>query len=295
MATNELREVRRSLGKLLRIHTQVTTTSAGNAGKTTFVATGLSDYFPAAADIIGLYAHNQVAGEWRRVTAYNTTTFTATVNRAFTAQVNSSVVIDLYAVWDVTRLDQALGEACSETYPDLMNTLIDESLTTIAETYEYTQPAAILDLHREWGAKVWYKTASSIATFPYEEVHGWSVRDDEGVRKIVIPGILPASRTIRLRGFAPYTVPSTDTATFPLTDHQIRMLLYKAAAILYLGESNENAQDRNFTREQAQLFEAKYQHAAVTIPTLLDPGTIRSPGADARRRSGDIAEYADPV
>lgn len=294
MAFNDLATVRRGLGKMLNIHTQVTTSGAGTT--TTLVATALSDYFPAAADVKGRYAHRQTTSEWRRITAYNTSTFTATLNRAMGTTIAGSTVIDLYAIWDPSMLDRAIEQACDEVYPDLMNTLVDESLTTVARQYEYTVPTAIRDLHREWGAKVWVKEVTTIATFPYAEILDWEVRDNEGVRKLVIPvdEYMPAGRTIRLRGYAPLAFPASDAATFPLTSEQIRLLQYKAASILFLGDANENSQDRAFNREQSAVFEAKYQKAVTQIGTLTESGRTRRASGGSNPRRGDIAEYATP-
>lgn len=293
VGTTDLATLRRALGTLIRSRIQVTTSGAGST--TEIVAAKLDDYITRPQLAQQYYAHIKAQGEWRRVTDYSDASFTATVNRAYTNTVGSGTVVDFYRYFNPDELDRALQDAGVECYPYLFDHVVDESLTTAETTWEYTIPSTIVDLRREWGGKVLWEWDTANATHPYRPVNTWRVRTDGLTRTLVIEHeTLPTNRTIRLEGIGYVDVPTADDDTINLSEEQVKLLLFKAAEILYRTSPSTGPQDRAFSEAQAQLWERKYMEHRDIWGDSFSPGNLYSAAMADTALEYDLARWADP-
>src|SRR3990167_1253878 len=116
--------LRRALAEIAGGYRSYTTTSAGNAGGTTFLVSGLdgigSDYvldMPWALQVDGANIR-----EFRRATGLSGST--VTVATAYTAQVASAVTMDMYP-FRPPLYKQALNRAFQKLYPSVYRLVMD--------------------------------------------------------------------------------------------------------------------------------------------------------------------------
>ena len=286
---------RRRVGRLTRLVRVITTTAAGNAGGTTAVADSLLDYYPANAVARGLFCYHPVTFLWRRVSDYDTSSPpTITFSRAFSAQVAGSVALELYSTFPPEDFDEALRQALSEVFPYLATKVYDTSLTTAVNTYEYTIPSSILDMTRTLGARVEYQANTSEPTYPYQTIYGWTVRDNNGARTLLIPPHEhPGARVLRLTGFGTLAYPATDATSIPLDEYQLQLLAYKTAEVLYRSAVTDPNTDRSFFDGQAARYNALFEQHKDGWGLVIEPTPMRT-NFDAIRNRGDISENFRP-
>lgn len=108
----------------------------------------------------------------------------------------------------------ALNASLTEMYPKVYKPVLDTSLTTLANTFEYTVPN--LD-----GVPIPYLSKIELkasGTSDYVEVRGWSVRRG-ATPKIQFRDVQETGATIRVHGFGPFAelaYPDSLSAQFPL-------------------------------------------------------------------------------
>lgn len=133
MATTARSAIRRLLSEFVGDHRELSSTSAGNAGATTVVATEFANLTEDNGGIQGWImpttGNNDL--EVRRILAgssgYTASTTTATVNFKFTNQFANSVTFELHTV-DPAYKHNAIDRAIESLFPDLYVYIRDESL-----------------------------------------------------------------------------------------------------------------------------------------------------------------------
>ncbi len=134
MATTARSAIRRLLSEFVGDHRELSSTSAGNAGATTVVATEFANLTEDNGGIQGWImptdGNNDL--EVRRIlsgsSGYTASTTTATVNFKFTNQFANSVTFELHTV-DPAYKHNAIDRAIESLFPDLYVYIRDESLT----------------------------------------------------------------------------------------------------------------------------------------------------------------------
>ncbi len=269
---------RRRVGRLIRIVTQATA-SGGSAD--TFVAESLLDHFPADDDLTGMFVYDVGESNWRRVSDWAASTFTGTVNRDFDNNIANDDLLEIYSTFSPDEIDDALGDALEEVYPYIAETVIDTSLSGSTSVYEHTIPATIRDLSRMYGGSAAYQIDTNQATYPYQSLIGWTVRDDRsggGSYTLVVPPgeQVPADRTIRLVGMAPVSNPSTDASSITLESDTLRLLSWKVAEILWRDYAPQaDGRDLAHANQRAQTYAGLYDSAKDRMGQVLDPTNIR--------------------
>lgn len=136
-----------------------TTTSIGNAGKTTAVAAeliGWGDDFPK--DRYTLLTSGNNAGEWRRISDFTSSSGTITVVTAYTNQVASGVTGELH-VFRPDLYTTAINHAIVDAYPAVYKPVTGFALTRSGGQAWYGTPRGMRDIVR-----VSYSTGSEKAS-----------------------------------------------------------------------------------------------------------------------------------
>lgn len=273
-------QFRARLGRMLTIYR--TAVLDGSGSTTTFTCTPLTDVYDADSSLNGASIYDTAASEWRRVTAWVGTTGVGTVNRAFTNSQAAARTIEVYEQFTPQDLDDALRQACTESYPYITGRVVDTSLTVVANQFEYTLPSTILDLDRMRGGHVMYQINTAISTFPYAEFEHWSVRTSSGTsgptRTILIPDIYgKAGFTIRLIGWGVTSFPSTDATNIPLDEDSLQLLAYKAAEIVWRTGPRLTGRDAAFAKEQSESFRNLFNEMKDSWGSKMEPNRMESP------------------
>ena len=139
-------QVRRALAATMGDFVTLVTTSAGNAGGSTFVCT---DFDSKGTDFnIGWWAVIEadgggLQGKFAQVKGLvGTSPATFTISPPLGAQIGSGVTIGLYP-FRPSMYTVAFNEAVIESYPALHVGSMDDTLTVAANTWEYTLPAGV--------------------------------------------------------------------------------------------------------------------------------------------------------
>lgn len=275
--------------------TDITTTSAGDTNGNTFVSTELLDRFPTSLSELWVYEPGNA--EARRVVHYDEPEGIAFVNRPFSAQVGGGTQLYIFRRFSPDEFDEALRIAVEECYPYLSQVIVDTSLTTAADTYEYTVPSSIHDLERMYGGKVEIEANTGDADYPYLELRHWDTRRVYGAspsyKLLIHPSELMPGRTLRVFGLAPLTYPATDATTIPLDPPQINLLAYLTLANLYAIQQGAPAGDSNASAGLEAKFRAMYEQKRDEWGITLDPTDLRPPTGGVQRDL-PIAYNADP-
>lgn len=269
---------RRRIGRLLRILVR-TTASGGSAN--TFIAESLLDFFPADDDLDGFNIYDVGESNWRRIEGWDASVFTGTVSRDFTNDITNNDVLEIYSTFNPDEIDDALEDALDEVYPYIAQTIEDTSLSGGTSTYEFTIPSTIRDLSRMYGGSASYQINTNQATYPYQSLIGWTVRDNRGAggnyTLVVPPGEqVPTDRTIRLVGLAPVGYPATDAASIILESDTLRLLSWKVAEILWRDYAPQaDGRDLAHANQRSQTYAGLYERAKDQMGQVLDPSNIR--------------------
>ena len=289
---------RRRVGRMLRI---LTTATATGGGADTFIAASLLDHFPTDDDMVDAAIYSTDKSAWRRCSAWDASTFTGTVNRAWASAISTDA-LEIYNTFNPDELDAALQDALTEAYPYLATQVVNTSLVGVLSQYEYTIPSAITDLNRMLGGKVEVEWDTAVATYPYKEVRGWTTRDTRmgnasGAHTLIIPPAeLPAvDSTIRLTGLGVLSYPSADATSIALPEEALRLLAYKVCEVIWRDYAPQaTGRDRDYANAQAQKYTAQFDRYKDMFGIWLEPTAMR----DTNLSSGldlALARFAEPA
>lgn len=182
----------------------------------------------------------------------NATTLTVsrgTRGSTASTHVNSSSVLKSPSFYFADYLD-ALNMALDATFPQLYKEVVDESLTTSSNTFEYTIPN-LDSVPIAYISEVKYKYSSDLKFYVRDD---WRVNRGSTPKLVFAFDMSPA--TLRVRGFGrfPHLAVPTDTldAQFPGRAENL-LTIYAANWLLMSGESARVRYDSMSvdTREQA--------------------------------------------
>ena len=257
---------------------EYTTTAAGASDGSTVAIDALLDEYPS--DTGSVYVWDNTQEEMRRVVEYEPVEAVLAVNRPFTAQVADDTVVYLFKRFTPADYNRALRTAIHDAYPYLARSVVDTSLTVLADTYEYNIPSTIEDLERMMGGKVWMQVNSDVATYPYAELKMWTTRRQndasaESYKLVIHPDEHIVGRVLRLQGLGPLTFPATDAATIPLPSQALNLLAHLTAAHLYAQTRGDAHGDTTHAQQQEAYFRGMYEQRKDIDGLLLDPTDLR--------------------
>jgi hypothetical protein len=184
---------------------------------------------------------------------------TLTVTRAVrgttaASHANSATVLVHPHFLDLDVLD-ALNSALSASFPWIYRAVVDESLTTTADTYEYSVPdmPGITGYKIPYISEVWLKESGDTA---YRRTRAFRILADETAPKLQFRRTQMAGATIRLVGFGPHSVltgAGSLDALFP-PHAEDALVWYAANYLLASGEASRVRADAGMVsdaREQA--------------------------------------------
>lgn len=132
-------------------------------------------------------------------------------------------------------LDQ-LNAGLKAVWPYIYQDILDTSLTTVADTYEYTVPSvssSITYIPRIYGIDLKRSGETN-----YKPIRRWEIRRGS-TPKIMFPADLDAGGTLRVRGYAPFddlALADSLPSAFPIQSEEL-LPLYAAQALLTSGEA----------------------------------------------------------
>lgn len=274
----------------------VTTTAAGAADGSTFVAAGLIDQFPT--DVTDKWVYRPGTSETRRIVAHDVPDSIAAVDRPFATQVADQTQLYVFKRFTPTEFDDALRDALNDVYPYLAQVIVDESLTLSQDTYEYTIPSAIRDLDRMMGGKVSLKVDTNVASYPYVEMRAWDTRRaittaSQSFKLVVHPSEHISGRTVRLEGLGPLAYPATDSDSIPLDAPELDLLVYMTLANLYAASQGAPYGDTGASGALEAKYRAMFEKEKDVKGLVLEPTQLKdnNRGVDLNL---PIAYYATP-
>ena len=242
--------------------------------------------------------YDQTQAEWRRVSDWTVSTFTYTVNRAFTLTTTTHV-IEVYRGFTPDDIDNALQQAMTEVYPYLAALNEDESLTVTNQVYTYTIPATIREMTRMLGAKVEVIVVTTGTGFPVQEIPRWSARktrtaagaEAHKLQLYNLSGLV--GRTLRLTGIGFLTFPATDATALPLNEDGLMLLAYKTAEILYRDSLENDGTDIQRAEAKAAQYRKLYDDYKDLFGDILQPARLNDLSY-AGFGSLELAQNAEP-
>ena len=275
-----LKQLRQDLAYLNNLVLPITTSSVGTT--TTFICDALSDTITEEDELTGRFAMiypTSSTSAWRRITDYDTSTFTATVNRAYAALVGNSAEVDVFASFTPDEFKRALNIAREECYPYIAQKLVDESLTTGSgvNRFTYTVPSTIRDLSPLSGGKVSVQYNETYTSYPYMPITKWEVREANETRTLQLFQDVPVNRTLRLEGIGLLDELSDEDDTVPLFGDTIKLFLYKAAEVLWRSAPSLGNTDRGFYESQEQRFRGLYEQHKNQYGVLVESAYLVDP------------------
>lgn len=223
-------------------------TADENGSTTVFRCAALHDEAPSG----GVGQAVSINGETRIIVMADNADGLYALNRPLTNAVAADDDIFLYKRFSPAEIDVALGQAISDAWPYVAGDVVDETLTTVAQQYEYTIPATIYELERMSGGRVSIEVHPDQATYPFQRLTSWRVRDG----KIVIdPDELIPGRILRVEGLGLIDAPVNDSDDIPYQQPEIDLLVFLTLANLFAKEQGTP----NGDTQHAVAMEAKYR------------------------------------
>lgn len=277
MATTALSVFETKLDKLLNDNLTGTTSSNGNAGKTTFVDSALSKY----AD--GYFGDPERHSQWwayissqlRSIKQFTSSSGTNEVFKAFSAQIASSTAYELHR-FDRDQKIVACNQALYDAYPYFYQRV--EDLTTLdglgPTDTEYEVPSAFTDFPDQIFEE--YDEGSVIDYIP---ITHFTVTDIAGTKKFYAN--ITKDRDILLIGKKYLSQFTNDASTTELSAGQANTIVLLAASIFYrMLSGTVNAADSERYDSLANRYEARWDERklrdgmALIAPRTIDFGWL---------------------
>lgn len=177
-------QIRDLMGSTYGLARQLVTTSAGNAGGTTFVVSGEADADASAKTHDGIWAYDVTQAQERRIRVggFSGTLGTFTVSPAFSAQVAITTTVELWTVARPSEVNAAINRALQRYVGRRVK---DTSITLDSVQARYILPTWVRAEDDILEVYVVPYTGSSVSKGYEIEVPWWKVRADElsGVRR----------------------------------------------------------------------------------------------------------------
>lgn len=275
--------LRQKVGLLTKDMVTGTTTSAGGTTTANCASIGVTRFDD---DHFNNWYFHRTSGtqEWTQVTDYAKAGGVLTLAPAI-ASVDSGVTFELTARWTPTDYREAINWAIVTAYPTLNRTIINRSLRTITDVFEYRLPMDIRNL-----SKVEIETDSDLATSaaargqPWREIP-YSLLTDGLTKSIEFKRELAAGRRLRITGTGVLSLLLNDSDYVELLEPQVSLITFLAAAYLYGQLPNDAASsDIDRFQELAQYYFGQFEHYKGTFTSGRAPVKIWSQEAKWGRR-----------
>lgn len=279
-----LLRVRQLVGKQLRCMKIGTTSSAGAGDGTTAIVNTAEflrfpdDFFGGKPNAGGWLFHNVDSGEWTEVSDWDQSTGTFTFSPALSAQVGSGVDFELTHRWTPDELKEYINKAINMAYPKLSKSIIDRSLLTVDDQYEYPIPSNIRDISRLEIETLANSSSTSQLTrgqpwkeMPYELLYNGMDRSIQFKRN------LDDDRRMRIHGSMLLEQLSGDTSYVEVTEPDVYYLVYLACHFAWAALVNDNATtDVSRYKEQATYNMTLAREFGDSMRTRRKPGRMWS-------------------
>lgn len=261
-------------------------TADANGSTTVFKCMALHDQAPSG----GVGQSVSINGETRIIIMADNADGLYALNRPLSTAVSADDDIYLYRRFSPEEIDIALAQAISDAWPYVAGDVVDETITTVAQQYEYNIPSSIYELERMSGGRVSIEVHPSQSTYPYQRLTSWHVRDG----KIVIdPDELVPDRVLRVEGLGLIDVPVNDSDDIPYQQPEIDLLVFLTLANLYAKEQGTP----NGDTQHAVAMEAKYrglfEARKDVLGRVLEPEVMENLSS-RRRLDLPLAYFATP-
>jgi hypothetical protein len=161
-----------------------------------------------------------------------------TLARAMAETVASGDSYQFHRMFPPSQKREALNQALQSVYPELAFRVVDESLSIAANTWAYTVPSRVHDIH-----EISVQMQRGIATYPFYELprESWSIENDvsggQHIRRLRfnlgIHNLAAVGNSIRLVGGGPHADLVTLADTVPLAGAQLDPLYWEAIKRLW--------------------------------------------------------------
>jgi hypothetical protein len=166
-------------------------------------------------------------GQERKISAYSTSSDTATVPIPYTAAVQANDTYEFHEGYRVAEYNEAINHAIRQAKGKIFTKTISTA-TTVSNQYRYTMSTATT----EWNvSRVEVQWDTTVTTYPYLQSIKWRLEEDAGTYYLQFSEALPGSYTLRIHHITDPSELSTDSATTSVpTDYIVE------AAKVYLFE-----------------------------------------------------------
>jgi hypothetical protein len=245
-----------------------------------------NDYFNSRNSYIYIRS-GTYAGAYRRITDYDSTTWTITFTPAVGGNIVSGVTYSIHTDFTRDEVVEAINTAIDMVAEEAMVWVIDEStITLVADTYEYSLPTSLMYLHRVTMADAdGYFYDAPIPPDQYKIIYGSTPKihfiqmpadmqfDEHYYGELWANSDFTAGRVLRLEGLGSPATLSTDSSTCPLSPAYV---IYQAAALLHESRIARPETDPDEHRVQSQLCQARADlERAKVVNIQLPPGSKR--------------------
>ena len=147
-------------------------------------------------------------GEERQISAYAQSTQLLTVPLAFSDRPSAGDTFQLYDRWSRAQIVHAINEALRQAAGFWHRRVVDESLTTVLNTWSYDLSELDVLVERRFGlSRVWVKYNTPQATYPYRLIRNYELRWNDTTPVLQFNETLPINTTLRLEYMASPSAP----------------------------------------------------------------------------------------
>lgn len=264
MAT-ALSVIRPEVAKKMQGYISGTTTSAGATDGSTFVCTSLKEY--SDGKLQNRWA--LIAGVKRKIDTNFQSNGTVRVLVPFSSQVANSTEFEIYSI-DPDEIKDEINRQLKGVFPLLCQVVADETVETVASTYEYSKPTMQGDAYQIF-------LEAAVTTNPWIKLLNWDYDIYED--KIRFPYALPAGRNLRIIGVDYLSTVDDDDDDTEIDEPQTQILYARVVAELYRQlAAGEVGTDGDKYQKQVSRWENTIEELEDTHRMVLPARTLKISG-----------------
>ena len=261
-----LKTLRQRLGKMTKTMFVGQTTSAGNVDGTTLICSHArfsrfpDDYFGGFSGADGWSVYIPSTGSWSQITDWVQSTSTFTVSPALSAQIGSGTEFEVSFRFTPEDYKDAINWAIVDCFPILYKPIIDLSIYTEDDLYQYQVPQNIRIVNKVEMESTSNSDSTDSRTkgMPWQEIP-FEIIDDGLIRTFEFKNELAEDRRLRIHGTSILTQLYNESDYVEAIDPQIDLILYRAAHKLYADLANTApSTDVNRYKEQATYYQSLF-------------------------------------
>lgn len=252
-----LAHLRQQLGREMRDLRTGTLTSGTNTTTAVFSNIDVTRFQDSYFN--NWFIHNTTRGAWSQITSWTKSTATAVLSPAIADQATGDTV-ELTRRFTPLEYREALNHAIAACYPILNRTIVNTSLQTALNTYQFAVPQDIKSVSSvEIESSAFASSTTDVTRgHPWTDVPFRIIRN--GLRQTIeLESPLVANRRLRVIGTGPLSQLYNDSDYVEEIDPQLDILIFAAARYLYASLTNDSAtSDIDRYRQLADYYMSKY-------------------------------------